>query len=285
MKETEYFAPGTVEEALDLLSRYGSEAKVLAGGTDLVPKLNERKISPGALVFLGNIAGLTYIREEGDSIKIGPLTTYSELLGSSLVRNKIPVLAEAAAQTGDPTVRNAGTMGGNIVTASPSADAATALLALGAELRLVSKNGIRMVALKDFFTGPGKTVLQPDELVEDITVPSAGSKSCGKFLKLGLRKGMAIAVVNVAVVLSRDANTGVCQDVGIALGAVSPTPVRASKAEAQLRGAKADEETIKKAAALVAEEINPITDVRAPDWYRRETAKVLVERAIRQALN
>jgi CO/xanthine dehydrogenase FAD-binding subunit len=281
VKETQYLAPKTLDEALELLAEYGDRAVVLAGGTDVGVDLNLGKSNPDVLVYIGHLSELNYIKEEGGALRIGALATHADIASSPLVMEKAGVLAEAAATIGGPAIRNAGTVGGNIVNASPASDAATPLLAMGASVKLVSAKGERTLPLADFFVGPGWTAIAPGELVAEISIPLTAAPSAGKFLKLGNRKAMICALVNTAAVVSFAEGGGV-QDVRIALGSVAPTPVRAYQAEAELQGKSLTPDLIAKAGTLAAEAASPIDDARASAWYRKEMVKVLVERALTQ---
>jgi len=276
-----FFKAADQNEACTLLARYGEKAKVLAGGTDLMARVNRRLLSPEVVIFIGGI-GLNYIREEGDNLVIGATTTHADIVRSALVQEKAPLLAEATGQIGSPAIRNMGTIGGNLVNASPAADAATALLALGAKLKLVSAKGQRQVAVEEFFTGPGKTVLRPDELLQEVIIPSKRPGSKWAWQKLGKRKADIVAVISVAIALQM--NKGVCSKVRIVLGAVAPVPLLAKRAGALLEGKKPNKALIEEVAKAAAEEMTPIDDVRATAWYRRKVSEALVKRLLSQIL-
>ena len=195
MKDVMYFAPAGIDEALALLAEHKGKATVLAGGTDLVPKINYYELKPDIFVYTGGI-GSAYIKEEGGKLVVGAGTTWTELTASSLVAEKAGILFEAAKQGGCVATRNAGTIGGNLANASPAADLATPLLAMDAELVLRSTNGERVVPINEFFKGPGETVLKPDELLVEIRIPPVKGKRA--FLKLGRRREMTQSVVNTA---------------------------------------------------------------------------------------
>ncbi len=281
MSGTEFFAPETLSETLDLLAKYGDKAVVVAGGTDVVVDLNLRKIKPEAIVSIGRLPGWDYIREEDGRLLIGPLITFAALEKSALVQKRATALAEAASEVGGPAIRNTATLAGNLVKASPAADGAVALLGLGADVKLVSKEGERVVPLADFFVGPGETLIRPDELISEISVSLAAERSC--FLKLGRRKANTLAVVSVAAALSLNGGNA-CREARLALGSVAPTPMRATKAEDALRGKALTGEVIQQAAQVAAGETKPITDVRGADWYRKEVTEVLVRRALEKLL-
>ncbi len=278
----EYLAPGTLDEALRFLSLYKGEATVMAGGTDLVPKLKARKIkAPGYVIDLKNIPGLDYIQyNERNGLRFGALVTVRAIEKSPLIKEKYPVLFEAAGSLASIQVRNRGTVAGNICNAVPSADTAPALLVLEAGLKLASPRGARIVKIEDFFTGPNRTVLESDEILTEIQLPVLPPGSRGRYLKLSPRRSMDLAMVGVAVV-------GICgygtiKDVRIGLGAVAPTPLRAKAAEDILKGQKAGPEVIARAAETAARAARPIDDHRASAEYRREMVRVLTRRALEE---
>jgi len=275
MRETLYFAEKSVEDTLGLLARYGKRAVILAGGTDLVPRINYYKLKPEVLVYIGNL-GLDYIREKGGGLLIGAATKLSEIAASRKVAKKAGALAEAARLAATPAVRTTATIGGNLANASPAADLATPLLAMDADLRLQSEKGERVVPLKEFFKGPGKTVLKPGELITEVSIPLSPGKCI--FLKLGRRKAMSLSVVNVAVYLDMAGNK--CREARIAVGAVAPTPLRCIEAEALLMGKRIDRELIGRCAATAIAAGRPVDDRRASAWYRKEAGKALVARTL-----
>lgn len=279
-----YLAPGTIGEACTLLSRYKGRAKVIAGGTDLLVKMKDRELTPQYLVGIRNIAELDYIDYDGmNGLRLGAMTSNQSLATSLIIRQKFGILATAAAEIGTPQIRHLGTVGGNLCNAAPSADTASALIALGAEVRLVNSTGERTIALEDFFTGPGETVLKDDELLTEIQVPNLPPRTGGIYLKLFSRSAVDIATVGVAVMLTmwRD---GICYNARIVLGAVAPTPLRAKQAEEIITGRRLEDGVVEQAAQAAAREARPISDVRSSAEYRREMVRVLTRRAIMQSL-
>jgi len=278
-----YLSPSTLDEALSLLSRYKGRAKVIAGGTDFVPKLKRREIgAPGYVIDLKAIPGLDNIEYDASGLSLGALVTIGAVETSAIIGEKFAILAQAVQSMASPQVRNRGTIAGNICNAVPSADSAPALITLRAKLKLVSGNGQRTVSIEDFFTGPSQTALNDDEILEEIHIPHPPPNGQGVYLKLTPRRAMDLAILGVAVVVT--AQDGVCQDIRIALGAVAPTPIRAKKAEAILKGQKFDDELIGKTARAAAGQSRPINDHRASAEYRRDMVEVLVKRAIKQAI-
>lgn len=278
MKDTLYFAQTNVRETLKLLAQYGRKATILAGGTDLVPKINYYELKPDVLVYIGDL-GLDYIQEKGGKLLIGAATPMAKIAASKLVAKKASALAEAARHAGTAAVRTMATIGGNLANASPAADLATPLLAMDAELLLMSAKGKRMLPLRGFFKGPGKTELKPGELITEVSVKLPQGKTV--FLKLGKRKAMTLSVVNVAVCLEMDGQK--CKEVRIAVGSVAPTPLRCTKAEGLLKGKGIDNPLIAQCAAEAMAASKPVDDQRATAWYRKQAGTALVARALAQA--
>ena len=241
--------------------------------------INRKLLSPEVVISIGS-SGLDYIKTEGDNLVIGAATTHTEIVRSALVREKAPLLAEATKNIGSPAIRNMGTIGGNLVNASPAADTAAALLALGARLKLVSANGERDIDVEAFFTGPGETVLQSNELLQEVVIPAQSAGSQWAWHKLGKRKADICSVISVAIALQMD--SGTCSQARIALGAVAPTPLLAKRAGGLLEGKQLDGALIEEAAKAASEETSPIDDVRATAWYRRRVSGTLVKRLLSQ---
>ena len=278
-----YLAPTTLDEALSLLSEYRGRAKVIAGGTDLVPKLKRREIrAPEYVIDLKGIPGLDEIKFDASGLTLGAMVTIEMVESSAKIQQRLGILAQAAQSMASPQVRNRGTIAGNICNAVPSADSAPPLLTLGARLKIVSGKGERTVNIEDFFTGPSQTALDEDEILAEIQLSSIPPNGKGVYLKLTPRRAMDLAIVGVAVVVIPQ--DGICRDIRIALGAVAPTPIRAKKAEAILKGQKLDDKLIEKAAQTAAGQSNPIDDHRASAEYRRDMVEVLAKRAIKQAI-
>jgi len=274
--EFEYHAPTNLKDALELLSKHGAEARLLAGGTDLLVKMKQRLIEPKHIINVKKIDELKGIVEE-DGLRMGAATKLRTIERSEVVKERFPLLGEAVRVIGSVQVRNMATVGGNLCNASPAADAAVALVALDAEARIIGPEGVRVVPMEAFFKGPGQTVLRPDELLTGISVPYLPEGTGTSFIKIG-RTSLDIATINIGAVLVMEG--GVVKDCRIALGAVAPTPIRVGKAEAFLRGKKLTDEVIGAAAEMVAGGIRPITDIRATAEYRREASKALTRDAL-----
>ncbi len=278
----EYLAPRTLDEAISLLSQHDGEARVTAGGTDLMNKMKRREETPQYLVGLKNIPGLDYIDyDEAQGLRFGPLVTIHAVETSPLIRDRFPVLSQAASTMASAQIRNLGTVVGNLCSAVPSADMAPGLVVLGAKLKTASIKGERTIAVEDFFTGPEESVLARDELVVEVQVPSPPPHSGMGYIKHTVRAAMELAIVGVAALVTLQ--DGVCREVKIALGAVAPIPIRATRAESVLKGKLFSAELVKQAAETAVEEARPISDIRASAEYRKEMVRVLTQRVLNQA--
>ena len=281
-EKSKYLEPKTIEEAIFLLSRHKEAAKVVAGGTDLIIQLKKGVELPRYIINIKGISNqdsITYDEREG--LRIGALATIHSIEVSPVIRQKFGVLAQAASELGTSQVRNCATIGGNLCNAAPSAETAPALIVLEASLKITGAGGERTVPIEDFFIGPGQTVLHPDEILSEIQVPNPPPRSGGVYLKQTIRKALDLATVGVAVITRLDGD--IIRDVKIALGAVAPTPIRATKAEMIIREQKLDDALLDEAGLVASGEASPIDDVRSSADYRREIIRVLVGRAIRQA--
>jgi carbon-monoxide dehydrogenase medium subunit len=270
--EFDYLEPSSVEEAVGLLARYGPEARVLAGGTDLIVQMKMERLAPRYLVFIGYVPGLEGIAVQDGRTRIGARTSIRTLRNDPWVRARYPVLAEACASFSTTQVQVMGTLGGNLGNASPASDTAPALIVYGAEAIIQGLGGTRRVPVEEFFVGPGQSVLETGELLVAVELPPPQPGTGGAFLKMG-RVAADLAKVNAAVMLVREGEH--IADARLAFGAVAPTPLRARKAEAVLRGQRFGEEVVAEAARVASEEVRPIDDVRSAAWYRREITRVL----------
>jgi carbon-monoxide dehydrogenase medium subunit len=282
MKRFDYLRPGNMEDAIAALQA-NDEPYLLAGGTDLLIGMKTKTVRPKCLIDLKGIPGIDGI-EYDNGFKIGALTTVRDIEVSPLIREKIPVLSEAAETLGSIQIRNRATIGGNLCHGSPAADMAAILLAMNCEVKIATDNGAKTMGLDSFFIGPNKTVLNRNEVLSQIIIPKKIEQFKGVYLKHGPRKAMDIGIVNIAILLDADADSGFCNQIMIALGAVAPRPIRAKKAEALLNGNELNPESIQKAAAAAANETNPITDFRASAGYRMDLVKNLVAKGIHQIL-
>jgi carbon-monoxide dehydrogenase medium subunit len=269
--------------AVALLAEHGPAVKVLAGGTDLLVDLKSAADGPDVVLDISRAADLKGIAMTDRGLRIGALATHSEIMRSSLVRELVPVLADAAHTIGAVQTRNLGTLGGNLVTCVPSMDSGPALMALEAHVTLAGPRGERDLPLAELFVGPRKTALAPGELLAAIVVPSESLRKPCTFLKFGLRKGQALALVNVAASTWVDPERYAFVAPRIALGAVAPTVIRASRAEAYLDGRPITPEAMAEAGRIAATEAKPISDFRVSAEYRRELVAVLTRRALAAA--
>jgi CO/xanthine dehydrogenase FAD-binding subunit len=271
-------APETLADALRIKRDSGADARVIVGATDLILRMRDRVYTPAILIDLRRVS-LDHISCDTSELRIGPCVTLSRILARTGIESLFPALSEACRQFAGPPIRNRATLGGNIINASPAADLVPPLMAYDAKIVLTSVSGDRVLYLKEFFTGPGQSVIQPDEILTEIRLPLLPPDSAASFIKLGQRRSMAISIVNLCARLSLSAD-GTVASARIVLGAVAPTVLHAAKAEALLSGKKICAELIRQAAGVAAEEISPITDVRASASYRKRMTTVLVRRAL-----
>ncbi|HSO14241.1 MAG TPA: FAD binding domain-containing protein [Anaerolineales bacterium] len=276
-----YINASAIGDVLKVLSEQGERARIIAGGTDLILEL-ERGVRKGidALIDVTRIPQLDQITiDEDDIIHLGPLVTHNHCVESKLIRQRAYPLARAAWEVGAPQIRNRGTVAGNLITASPANDTITPLMALGASVTLQSTKDTRNISLRDFYTGVRKTVMQPDEMLVDISFPAMKTTQRGTFIKLALRRAQAISVINVAVIL--DLKSDSVQSASIALGAVAPTIIRANEAETYLANKQLSDEIMEEAARLTMNASKPIDDIRGSAAYRREMVRVCTLRGLR----
>ena len=268
-----YFLPQSLEEAVGLLAEHNLSLLVMAGGTIAMPLINDGISLPRQVMGLRQ-AGLNYVNRANGAVSIGATTTLTQLLDLET----IPMLQEAARNAAGWSIRNLGTIGGNLFAPPPAGDVAVALLALSASVKLVSASGERVIPLEDFYTGFMTTALQPDELLAEVQVPVPAGRTV--YLKYGRKQSNTPAVVTVAAHI--DLNGGEVESARLALNAVGPHPFRAKGAEAALVGSRLDAQAIAAAAAAAAEECEPFSDPIASEWYRRKMTLVYVSRALTQ---
>lgn len=276
----EYHSASSVDEALALLQAL-PEARLLAGGHSLLPMMKLRVVSPGHLIDLGRVPGLRGIREAGDHLVIGAMTTHWALESSPVVRARAPLLAETAARIGDIQVRNVGTMGGSLVHADPAADYPAAVLALEAEMTAVGAAGQRTIPAGAFFTGVLSSAVQSGEILTEIRVPVVPPHTGTAYLKFP-HPASGFAVVGVAAVVR--VRGGRCEDVRIGVTGVGPTAYRAEGVEQALRGAAVDDRAVAEAAERAAEGVEANDDLFASAEYRAHLARVFTRRAVRAAV-
>lgn len=283
MPDFEYHAPGTLTEACTLLAELGEKATVLAGGTDVLHKMKVGKLAPEHLVSLKQLDDLRQIRHEaGRGIVMGALTSHGAIYTSKLLQERFLSLPMAAHTMASNQICNMGTVGGNIVNGVPSADLPPILIALNASIRLVSAKGERTMALEEFFHGAAETVIAPGELLADITIPDQATTG-STYMKFGLRRSGALAVVGVAVSVTVAGDT--LRDARIVLASAAPTVMRAREAEEFLRGKKISDELLAEAGTMAAAASRPRDSIRGSAEYRRNLVEVLTKRALRKAID
>lgn len=278
-QDFEYLKPKTIEEVVDLLDVYGDKAKIIAGGTDLLVEMKMDKLHPAYLINIARVPALRYLTVE-KGLRIGALTTFRELEKSPAIRDRYTAVFEAAQSVSSVQIKQMGTIGGNLCHGSPAADSAPPLISFGAKIRVVNRGNERVLPLEELFTGPGKTILSPKEILSEVLVPESKKNMGSAFFKMA-RVSSDLSKVSVAVVIERDEEH--CRDIRIVLGAVAKIPLRIKGAEEVLRGKRLSEELIIKTGLRASEEIQPIDDIRSTAWYRREVSKILVGDAIRLA--
>jgi carbon-monoxide dehydrogenase medium subunit len=279
----EYHEPTSMAEAIDLGARFGADGRFLAGGTDLIIQIRRGKLRPRHVVSLHRVPGLDGIDANG-SVALGALVTHRALERHVAFQGRLRALVEGAEVVGGHQVRNVGTVGGNIVNASPAADVTPVLLALDATVTCAGPGGERTLPLDGFLAGPGQTALRPGELLTSLRFSALPERSATAFLKAGRRRAMEIAVVCVAARLTLDATGECCTEARIALGAVAPTTRRARVAEQALVGRAPTPAVLRDAGRLAAVESQPISDVRASARYRTLLVETLVTRALTRCL-
>ena len=280
----EYLTAGTVEEASNLQVELGAGAKIMAGGTDIIPPMRDKVLKCDYIIDIKHIPGLEYIEyDEKEGLKIGALTKLYDIQTSKLVREKNPAVAQAAKYVASTQIRHKGTMVGNVVNASPSADTPPILIAMDADIVVYGHDHVeRRVGAKDFFKGVKKTVLEPGDIVTGIVIPPLGDGEHAAYIKHSVRKAMDLAIVGVAAWVKMDGSK--VADARIALGAVATTPVRAPHAEAALIGNEITDELLEKVGLAAMEDCSPISDVRASAEYRHDMIRVFTKRSIKKAI-
>lgn len=284
MVDVEYLAPKDLREALKAMEKWKRRAKVIAGGTNVIPYMRAGVLSPELIIDFSGFKDLAYIREENGHILIGALTTISDVASSEIIRNQSPILSSAASHLGNPLTRNRATIGGNLANASPGADMAPPLLALEASVHTADGGGKgREISLDRFFLGPNQTVLEEDEVITHITFSKPKDPAKGSHIKFGLRNAGALSIVSIAVMLELEGK--VCRRARVALCPLAPKPIRAYHVEELLEGKEIDAGLLDECSAVLKEEITPRrVSIRASAEYRKMLAPVLLKRAIREAL-
>jgi len=280
----EYRTPKNLKEVHASIKEFGTDAKLIAGGTALVIMMKQRLVHPSCLVSLRSVRGLNGIEVKDGGLRIGGLATHREVESSALVRRRLPLLAETYHHVGTIRVRNMATVGGGLAHADPNQDPPPTLIALGATVKATSASGSRVIPLDEFFTDYYETVLKPDEIITEVFVPRLAANSGGAYLKFLPRTADDYATVSAAAVLTLDKNKKTISDVRIALGSVGVTPIRATAAEAVLRGQPVKAEGFAEAGEKAKEAVDPVSDFRGSAAYKKDMAAVFVRRALEKAL-
>lgn len=282
MCEVKYFRPKSYKELNGLLDQLPDFFLAVAGTTDFIPATRNGAPYPDAILDISQVAEFLLINKEQERISIGAAVTMAELFTNKIIVENVPSLASAAKSLGAPQTRNRATIGGNIANASPSADTAPVLLTLNADVHFLAKDGsTREMPLTDFFQDYKKTALKADEIITGFSFDAPAADSWSRFAKVGQRKGAAISVVNMAVLLQRDGDK--CTDLKVAFGAVGPTPLRSPSVEGVLNGKTVDPELVAECGKALQQDISPISDLRGSAEYRREVAANILARALTDA--
>jgi carbon-monoxide dehydrogenase medium subunit len=284
MQPFEYRTPKSLKEAQQDLKQFGSDGKLIAGGTALIIMMKQRLVRPTCLISLRAVRGLDGIAEKNGALSIGGATTHRAVENSPLVKRRLPILAETYHHVATVRVRNMATVGGGLAHADPNQDPPPTLIALGASVKVSSANGSRVIPLEEFFTDYYETVLKPDEVITELSVPRLPANSGAAFLKFLPRTADDYATVSAAAVVTLDRTKKIFSDVRIALGSVGTTPIRAREAEAVLRGQPVKVEALRAAAEKAKLAVDPISDFRGSAAYKKEMAGVFVRRALETAL-
>ncbi|HUK41260.1 MAG TPA: xanthine dehydrogenase family protein subunit M [Candidatus Acidoferrales bacterium] len=280
----EYRTPKNLKEVHASLKEFGTDAKLIAGGTALIIMMKQRLVQPSCLVSLRSVRGLNGIEVKDGGLRIGGLATHRAVESSPLVRRRIPLLAETYHHVATIRVRNMATVGGGLAHADPNQDPPPTLIALGATVKATSSNGSRVIPLDSFFTDYYETVLNQDEIITELFVPKLPANSGAAYLKFLPRTADDYATVSAAAVLTLDKNKKTIADARIALGSVGTTPIRATAAEAVLRGQPLKAEAFAEAGEKAKEMVDPVSDFRGSAGYKKEMAAVFVRRALEKAL-
>ncbi len=282
----EYLQPGTLEEALEMLSNFEGKARVIAGGTDVVPQLRGRDIEVAALVDVTGIPGMDGIIQDGENIVLGGLVTHAQVTSSKLIQEKAGLLSEGAGCVGSPQIRNIATVAGNLVSGQPAADTSIPLLALDATVTIASSQGERKVPLTDFFLDTGKTTLDcTREILTRIQFKGLAENEGGCYLRLAKRKALTLPMLVLAAVVNADLGKNIINRAAIAIGPVAPVPYRTTNVEEWLKGAPISDETIATGASMGMQGCTPRDScLRGSCDYRQEMAKVFIKRGLTRAL-
>jgi aerobic carbon-monoxide dehydrogenase medium subunit len=279
MNKFKYLTPKTLDEAVSLYNSYKGKAVYIAGGTDVMVKIKYNVIEPDYVISLKNISDMDkFFIDENLNLNIGAFVTHRMLETSSMIQEKYPIIYDAVSNIGSVQVRNVATMAGNIVNAAPSADGAIPLIALDTKVQYYGSNGNNIVNLKDFFVAPGKTILKEGEILTQFIIPPMLKNTGSAYIKFSRRAAMELPLIGVGALISLDDDLKTCKRVRIGLGVAAPTPMRAIKAEEFLLNKIVDENTLKEAGEIAADESKVRDSFRGQAWYRKKMIKVFVKR-------
>jgi carbon-monoxide dehydrogenase medium subunit len=303
MVKYDYLKPASMEEAIGLLQTHGTEAMLIAGGTDVMVGIRQKKFMPHVLISLKGVPGLDSIQPDGNHVRIGALTTHRKITESALIRDAFSALHDAASHVGSLQIRNVATIGGNVSNALPSADTACPLLVFNTQAKITGPKGERTLPLDQFFIGPGKTALKQGEVLLELIMPSPPPNSGSCYKKVGRREAMEIAMLGIAIMLAVEVKDAAplkeallshasleklydaldqseiyCREARVALGVAAPTPMRARSAEAVLKDARLTTGTLKEAGEKASKEARPRNTMRGAAWFRTEMIRVLPKR-------
>jgi len=281
-KKSNYFAPRSTKEATEILAKYGESIKVLAGGTDLLVQYYDRLYEINGWMDLKNIKELKVIKIGKNHMKIGATVTHTQLEKSGEIKKYFPVLGKAAADIGSPQIRNRGTIGGNIVNASPAGDLLPSLMAYKAQFRLTSSKEEIAISAEDFFIGPKKTILKPDQLLTQIILPLPSKKTYGSWIKIGKRKALVIATIALALVVEMAEDNETIKDVRVCLGSVAPTPIEIKEIRKKMVEENFGQLDFNQLGQIVEDRISPINDIRGTREYRKDVAKNIMIKALEE---
>lgn len=278
----QYFAPRKIEEALEILSKYEKEIKVIAGGTDLLIQYYDRLYEVGSWLDLKNISELKKIRISKNQMEIGAMVTHAQLEKSEDIKKYFPILGQAAADIGSPQIRNRGTVGGNIVNASPAGDLLAPLMAYDAQFKLLSIQKETLIPAEEFFIGPKKTILEPVQLLTRIILPLPSERTYGCWIKIGKRKALIIATITLALVVEMAEDNKTVKDVRTCLGSVAPTPIEIKEIRKKMVGKNFSQLDFNQLGQIVEDKISPIDDIRGTREYRKDVAKNIMINALEE---
>ena len=278
----QFFTPQRIEEALEILSRYGKEIKIIAGGTDLLIQYYDRLYEVNSWLDLRNISGLKDIRINKNEMEIGAMVTHAQLEKSQDIKKYFPILSQAAADIGSPQIRNRGTIGGNIVNASPAGDLLAPLMAYKVKFKLLSVQKEALISAEEFFIGPKNTILEPNQLLTGIILPLPSEKTYSCWIKIGKRKALSIATITLALVVEMDEDNKTVKDVRACLGSVAPTPIEIKEIRKKIIGKDFNQLDFAELGQIVEDKISPIDDIRGTREYRKDVAKNIMINALEE---